>query len=681
MSRGIGTQLIAPDGYKNLYANRTYYFLGRHGQDAVARFAHFTSTTRDGVTTFSKAHITTLSSSDFENGLALNHIHFATEQHDFPIWLESIKNISLEEIESRRPGAKQPLSSYIERRYQAILPLLERLEEILSSQNPMFLVAQHARQCEPKQNPTRLMFWFLSYLSFGSNKRVLLPSFGNIGKWSREEKFPGKKFGRKSLHRGALSGYGMTDCEREKIYRGFEKHARLGQTFKSVYEDTLKSEFGCLVRKDDAGDPEIYHPDGYPFPERDQFRRVVMKKYEQDNVQKQLYGASRTRNKKNPSRGKYSENVAYAGQVVEADGYYVREVPRGFIDDNHIEPLCVVRGKCNLTGMILGIGFCFGKENIDAYRTMLFSMAIPKDEFGEYFGIKISRDDWPSHGLPSKFITDRGPGSSEDLIKSPHLRPAITTITPSYSGQSKATIESSNPRNRKIEGQPTFIESDKTYIELMRREVLRCIQDNQSTDTSARSSNAIILSDVSPSPIGLWRYYEQRMRMSVMQVPRADAIRNFLTKQKFSVKEDGVYLQSMRFTSDELSDTGIFSKAIGSKAVTVNGYSYSAILRHVWVEVKGELYPASVMHPVSDIHPDISTPELEKITQLRAENASKLRKMKTAAAVSARINFEEVTGKSWFSGRRRSGKPNRKNTASKQEYAAARFFGNGSAKK
>lgn len=661
----IGEQLVAPNGCGVLEKGRIYHYLGRYGAEAKTLFVYLDD--KPG------AYLVAMKCTEFESALDAELILSVPNQVTVPPWLNRLAGCDLAALDEKRSPRKKSLGSRVDKRLAQIQPLVERIKELFAAEDPEYEINRVARNSKPPLNEGRARLWLLTYLAFGRDKWVLLPAYCNAGHWSRPGLHPQKKFGRHSMRKGKTHGHVLTESMVKKIDEGYVEFGKLGVFMMTVWTKTLLKLFGCKVRTLGSGKKEFYHPTGEPFPSFWQFRRTVLKKYGLEKVQLNLYGAARVRRTRSASKGKFSEAVANLLERVEGDAYYLKEVPKGPRDGEPMPPLCVVRLRCMVSGMLVGIGFALGKERADAYRMALFSMALPKDEFCALFGLKIPKEDWPCEGLPSWVTFDRGPGSAEDLIRELEQRIPVREMAPSWEGQSKATIESSHPRDVKFDGKPTFVQSELNYVHLARREIRRTVRDNQRADASARMTPAMVQAKTVPTPLGVWSYLDRRRRTDAHPMPFDTAVRNFLSRVEFSAEEDGVYLHGQRFDSDALRDTGLHGRVVAGGALKVSGYVLDLAVRQGWVEIDGKLARVDALLPIRDFEGQLflSLRELAEINQIRAELRAGLHEHRAAVDAEARELFEEETGKSWDAGRRKTGRAKRGTAAARQEFADA----------
>jgi len=666
----IGEQLVAPEGCGPLFRGRVYHYLGRFGKRSrVALVAFDTSPPA--------AHLQSMENGSFEKALNSGAIVRAAEQAKLPPWLPASADGDLSTLDAAYPPArrarlKQTNEERLNKRLDCIRPLVTGVRKLLGSDDPRQEVGRFARQCMPELNESRTWLWFCTYLAFGRNKWALLPAYkGRTGTWVRTS--DKAKAGRFSISRGRRFGYARCQSFIDTTRTGWDKYKGIGVFMTTIVQCILTEKFGCHVREVD-GKKEFYHPQGEPFPTAWQIRYEILKFVGREAVQLALYGEVRVRTRKRASKGKFSEVVANLLERLNADAYTVDEVPIGVLDGEPMPALYVVRIRCLLSGLIVGIGFSMGGERADAYRMALFSMAMPKDEFCALFGITIDKDVWPSEGWPSWATFDRGPGSIAALIEEQELRIPITEITPSWQGQSNAAIETTHPRKLKSGGGKTYRQSAHNYVALAKREIERTIAQNQSIDMSDHLTPVMIRARVMPTPLGLWRYFDKRRRTDAHPVQVELAVRCLLTPVEFTVHEDGVYLHAMRYDSPALRETDLNDRVIAEGVFAVRGYVVDVTARQAWLEANGQLVRVEAMLPIRDHKGQLflSLRELADLERVRAIIRSNFNEHRTAVQAESRLRFADNAGKDWDAGSTKSGRAKRRTPQARQEYADTR---------
>lgn len=663
----IGTQIAAPQGWRSMPQGVVFHFLCNDARHQRVMLALFTT---DKDQRQVKANILAMNRLEFEEGAASDKIVPLTQQSLLPPWLESLADFDLSQIDSfRYSGAKMSHQERVENRYLHIAAAVRDLREILSADDPEREINRRARACTPPQNESRFRLWLITYICFGYDIWVLLPSFHLSGKWDRFD-HPKTKFGAPSLAYGRGYGNGSSKEMAAQCVKSYLSRARPGKHMIDVYEEAMTRDFHCVPLKLPSGMKVYSHPTGAPFPTYWQFRYRVLKEIGMDDVQKTLYGAARHRNRIAPSKGRFSAEVSNLMERIEADGRYLIERPRGYVDGTTLSPICVVEGRDVLSGKKLGIGFAFGKERSTAYRMMFFCMTVPKDFFCRLFGVPFEKGEWVNEGIAAHFAIDRGPGARKDLIVDLEKRFPIRDIAPSWSGQSKATVESGHPKNVALEGEPAFVKSNLTPIELAKREIMRLIKFNNTANMEDRIDPDSELAFVPPTPIGLWNHYDKLFRNDAQPMRIDEAVRTFLTPTEFSVREDGVYLGARRYFSEELQSTGILAMGVSgaSDARMINGYVLDMCLRHIWVEISGRLLLLDAKLRIRGDEDTLymSLAELNQWSDQRRKIQSAFSVHQRAASSGYKERFQADTGKSWDGGKRIPGKP-KVDAASRQE--------------
>ena len=622
------------------------------------------------------AHLVSMYRDEFEDAIDEGLILDTGELITLPPWLDAVSKNNLSLCDAQRPHAKILHSNRVENRLLTIAKAIANPKTWMLADDPEYALNQMAR--EVGCNETRYRTWVITYVSCSCNQWALHSPWHNIGRWARKL-HGGKKFGRPSLANGTRYGHGEDPDLTEAYYAGYEEYARLGRTLQEVYDLIMVKKLKCKVGSRGKQKFKIFIPPlGQGFYTYDQFRYRLKKNFGLEKIQMDLYGEVRVRTKMAPSKGKYAEHLVNLMEEVEADAFSCAELPRGYLEGSTLQPLKVAVGVDVLSSMGLGIGFSLGSERREAYRMMLFCMAVPKVYFCSLFGLNICQEDWPSQGLPSCYITDRGPGAVLKLIEEFDDEFPIRELALAYAGQSKATVESSNPRKRKTEGKPAYCKSKFTPVKLARKLIWEFIKRTRTRWIEDKIEVIPEMAFVSPDPLSFWNSYDSRGRNDAQMMSIDNAVRSFLTPKKFSLKEDGVYLLGRKFNSSALKESGIFQKLKRSPltVMQLDGYVMDLCVRHIWVELDGQLHQLEAQLKVGGDNEDlyISLSELEQFSEARAEVNSAFRQHQRAASAEGIIRFEEDTGEDWDSIQRKSGRP-KKTPMAKQEEREAKQQG------
>jgi hypothetical protein len=657
----IGDQLLAPDGFDSLEKNERYSFLKSDSVTALVSLVRFSAERSGKKGTGRRVALVRLPQARFEKGLLDARIIKAEPQYFLPPWLRQLEGINLEGLDFARDSAKQTNRSRMESRYAYIHDLVERVEEILAAKNPFLIIGEHARHCQPRQHKSRIAEWFFSYVCFGRRLVVLYPEFSKCGIWSRDAAaYEHSHFGRPSLSKGRHHGYASPPLA-QQIMKAYSRRAGLGKTLKSIYQEALLEDWGCDIREragGKAGELEFFHPEGLSFPNTyGKFYYQTIKNFGLTQVQKTLYGAARVRLKIAPSIGKYTEEVTNAMERVEFDAFYLKERATSIFSSEPMPRLCVVRAVCVATKCIVGIGFSLGSETAEAYLASLFSMAIPKELLFRLLGIPYGKKEWPCEGLAPHLITDRGAAPQAAIILNKMLDAAVKEMTPSYSGQSKASVESSHPRDVHLEGAPSHLLSKLNIVQMVQREVFRVLRDNHSSSVADQVVGQRVADGVLPTAHELWCYLDGLGRNDAYAMPVQEAVQKFLKPIKLTVKHDGVWLCGRNYSSAEFLATKILDKVASGQTIEVGGYSYSMCVRFVWIEIDHRIIEIEAKLPYRDDKGQlfITMEELQQEAEMKRGLESARRTHSDAANAKYMKAFTDATGQPWAPEIRRGG--------------------------
>lgn len=690
----IGTQLLAPEGYLALESGVTYYFLRSDSAGFVLLVELVVRAPKkvkkkykkDGKLLVREVNISpvpipqlhVMSRADFEEGLesvsGTAHIVKAEVQATLPPWLSALEGLDLSKVDKLREGAKLSHAERMDRRVNVIEPLVRNAQQVLAAEDPDRLINDHARACVPKQNETRARLDFYVYMLFARNCYALHYPFHKIGNWCRETHPSQVKRGRPS-RKGKGHGFNTSAAMIEKMIDCYRRESGPGVEMQTIYRTFVTKDLGCKAAPGRDGMLVFVHPKGEPFPTKETFRYHVNEQIGWKNVLRTLIGKVRMRSKVDVHRGSFSEAVSNVYERVERDAYNVAELPRGLIEGNTLKPVNVVRGRDVASGAVLGVGFAQGSETSEAYRAELFCRAICKVKFCSLFGIEITKEQWPSEGVSDFDVHDRGPGSTEQaLAQDLAIRPVFREMTQSYSGQSKATVESANPKTRTADDAPQYFASSLRTFEIVRREIYRALKDNDSINIGSRIEPEWTGVVRKPSPNALYTELANRGRNSASLISFADAVRTYLTKLVAKVTRKGIMLHSQLFRSDELLSCGLLGRAHGPQEPDVEVYVLSACVRHIWVDYDGRLLELDIIVPVR-VGNEVLYLSLDELREREAFIKARdldFKEHRDATATMYERAFEEETGKPWRGGRHVAGRPKRGSKAAKQEEAEAK---------
>ncbi len=394
----------------------------------------------------------------------------------------------------------------------------------------------------------------------------------------------------------------------------------------------------------------------------------MIDKFGLKQVQTTVYGEARMRRDAVVDEGSYSSQFANALESLEIDAYQCNDRPLAYMSDETFPALIVVRPLCGGTGKRLGVGFSIIGEKQEAYKSALVSMTMPPEMLSRMYGIPAESLLGHDPAMTRSLLSDRGPAGRQSLLDNMMEKFPIKSLTPSYSGQSKPTVESANPRSTLLEGAPSFIQSGHILASMMKREALRTFAENHYSNIIDRLTPAALHDfhtlSYPATPHFYWKYLSERLRTCAQKMDWRDALRAFGTKSEFTVTKSGLGWKGVIFSSPELRE-GVHEKLIRRGVESVLGYTLSLIVRCVWVEIDGkilELEPhLRIQSDIEDILLPLSS--LVDIEQVKAEVNSATREVAQASRVQLQNDVKEQTGLTLAAGKRRGGVPKKSGSA------------------
>lgn len=625
-------QLFARSGYMALKSGVRYHRVALLGRDMRVLFASFSADPRPSF------ELKVLSQADYVSGLQRGCISHAETSITMPPWLASLEDKNFDRIDLRRTNSQIEHRVIACQRHSQVAQVLQAWPKILLQKDIIVAMNRVIRTIEPRQNETRVRLWVFTYLAFGHNVWALLPSFFNLPEQASLAEAKGVKRGRPSKD-GSSPGF---NCDAEMVERcltGYRMYAKQGDTLTDVYAEVLEKQFGCSALYSSAGEYKVFHPLGEPFPSIGQFRYHVAQNIGQREIDGNRLGKTRARNEKQAPKGSYFEEVAYLMEKFEVDAFTVEAHPSSIATGKAAPKLYVVRIRCLCSGCIVGIGFGYGSEDAEAYKSALFCACVDKVYFCKLFGITIKAEQWTSMGLGLEYIPDRGSGSCEAVVSKLKGLVSSVGIPPTSEPQSHAAIESSHPRSKKAKGIKKYKVSRCDVIGLARKCILDVIAYNANADCTSRLTIEMAKAGVVPTPNGIWNFLEKQGRNAAQPVDRNTAIRLFTTPVSFKLQKGKLMLETLRYSSKALEATGVLERSRVCDAINLEGYGLSLCMREAWVCIGMELIDVDVRMRIRCGKDELYAPfeDLKLLGEATTDGKSKAATRKAASRLYSRL--------------------------------------------
>jgi hypothetical protein len=663
------SQFFADSGYCTLKSGVRYHRIAGNSESRCVLLVSFSATPQPAY------DLQILTQDEFLLGKKGGLVKNADDAVCMPPWLKSLEGKNLDRIDLLR-DKKMEHSEIAHKRHFYVAEILQCWPQLLLKKDFIRAMNSVIRGLRPTQNETRVRLWFFTYLAFAQNLWVLLPAYFNsseIGDADRpssptEGDLPRPKRGRPSAD-GSQHGYNCDKHMADLCVSSFKSFPEKGKPWSAIYAYAADEAFGCISILRKGSHFSMVQPEGKPYPSPGQFKYHVEKFIPPNELRFLRYGKNRTRNRDSASLGSYAEELGYLMEKFEVDAFTVEAHPSSVTKGVAAPRLYVVRIVCVLSRLIVGIGFGYGSEDADAYKSALFCACVDKVYFCSIFGMKIVPEKWVSIGLGLEYIPDRGAGSCDDVVNKLRGLVPVQGMPPSSTPQSHGTIESSHPKTPKNEDVRFYKISSCNAIELAKKCITEVIEANASACSARRLTLEMAKAHVVSTPMGLWNYYESIGRTAAQSVDLNTAIRLFLTPVNFKLEDGQLILLSTRYTSKELEATGLLDQSARGCAVQLDGYALRLCVRKTWVCIGLEQTEVELRFPYRTCNAQkyVSLSDLEELEKAVRSGTSQSEGLKASAKLHTRQIIRETIPGANAADQTRKGRPQVRTNSLKRE--------------
>lgn len=424
----------------------------------------------------------------------------------------------------------------------------------------------------------RLYPYLNRYLQSGKRKDSLYTYINNVGTNS-ERKITNKLGAKTAIARktGIDQGINVSD-EIEKyfqiavcnIYENKRKHSFsaahrwLISTFYPEEDKKQKEDIAAPYKKPSIDQFRVWYKNKYRVKSREIIAREGEKKFSKDYRGLEADSLNET----------LGPGHIYQIDATIADIWLVSRINRNQLIGRPV----VYIGIDVFSRMITAVFVCLEGPSYVGAMSLIQNMLEDKVEFCKQYGINLKVDgngdnddegnEWPSKGLPSIIIPDRG-----ELI-SPQAKSVIEGLgatvenTPSYRGDAKGIVEQCFRVLNKttIEWLPGYIQKqfrergDQDYrldakldIEEFTRIIINTIvHRNNSVLKNYVRTPEMIEDNVLPIPVEIWKWGMKRFRKNLQDITANERVTSLLTKPKSaSMTDSGILIDGLLYFSHE----------------------------------------------------------------------------------------------------------------------------------
>jgi len=410
----------------------------------------------------------------------------------------------------------------------------------------------------------------------GLTRGALIPKYASRGKV--------KAFGEDSLPRGRRPDderypiYALKAKDVESIQKSIKKRY-LGIDFTTISDAYQRCMEDCYSYRDATG-RRVILPAG-ERPTLRQYRYLLEKLFPKDQITRAKEGKKAFAQNHRGKLGSVMDDCLGVGHIYEidatiADIYLVSSAP----DSRH-----KIVGKPTLylivdrwSRLIVGFHVSLESPSWAAAMQAILSIAEPKEQLCERFGVPYDPADWPADGLyPGVFLADRGellsyasdsiPGIGTQLKNLPADRPDWKPIVEGNFKQQQVKLADATagyhpPKNaHKRRGKKYHLDASLTLKEFTYQWIQRIITHNKGPIIAYPLTPTQLANGTRPIPREIWTAEAPRRAASLSRFAYQVVKSALLPRDNFTVTDAGIAIGECLYTSTELETAGWFSRA------------------------------------------------------------------------------------------------------------------------
>ncbi len=524
---------------------------------------------------------------EIKSALATGSANIAASDPWAVLLLHEDKPLEDKRLEKRRIMRQK----HRDRAWAAIEPLIkDKSGRLFDPHQRGELIADLARKgIEEDAKKERKGFIYDSlrrYWQGGQTKNALLPFFGECGATGKERVGKDHKLGRPSAQArigNTPAGIILTDDVRSKLFRGYEEFYVSGKekTLPNAHQRTLETYFSTLDVRDGPNGKKIFVPILLPADQLPSFLqlRYIHEKY--DDLTRLLISREGERRFALRHRAILGESThlawgpgtLYQGDSTIGDIHLVSSRDRSRLIGRPV--IYVIIDV--VTRVIVGFSVSLQGPSWLGMMLALYNATVDKVAYCKEYGIDITEDMWPSHGLPEAILGDRGELEGYDSTNLVDSLDIDVSNTSPYRCDWKAICEQ-NFRiisDDVIHWKPGAVytkreRGDKDYrleacltLPEFREMMIRCIlkHNNHHRMDWYDMDEFMITDHVEPYPIDLWNWGVTH-RTGHLRKKEDEVIQfKLLPREPGSVTEFGIYFKGVFYTCERAIKEQWFVKA------------------------------------------------------------------------------------------------------------------------
>ncbi|UYM14929.1 Mu transposase C-terminal domain-containing protein [Endozoicomonas euniceicola] len=461
-----------------------------------------------------------------------------------------------------------------------------------------------------KSSYSRVSVYKYLYMFFqgGCRKNSLLPEFHKIGKSCpegvkvgrpNEEKYDEDEHGNKEKIIGLI----LSEKDKENIKNSITEHYYKQEKpdLKDSYNNMCDKHYSYKYKDKDGIEISCHFNDNNK-PSLVQYRYWAYKYIDPSESIKNREGSSKYEKDFRALTSTSDYGLRGPGELYEIDAtvgdiFLVSEFDRTKSIGRPVVYLVTdVFSRC-----IVGIYVGLEGPSWDGARAVLFNTCRDKVEFCAEYGLTIKPEDWPCHHMCYGLFADRGELISKKAeVALDNLGLQTMGFASPYRGDLKGLVEKhfdviNNLVLKDIPGNSVKMKRERgqkkpeldaclTLKELTRLLIEEIIDNNLYQVKKVVGDIEMMKDDVIPTPVNLWNWGMEFGIGTANSIAPHDLYLGLLPSEKATVREDGIYFNGLRYSSETAIKKGWQAKVrIKKRRFKVNIRYTTSTTNFIWL--------------------------------------------------------------------------------------------------
>ena len=488
-------------------------------------------------------------------------------------------------------------------RWNAISPLIFRLEEFLMADYGSKLIAEAAKKAQKTRY--QIYQWFYQYLRLGQTKFAITPNYTQTGSVPRT--ITDKKIGAPRHNKQQIIGKNTTEEDKANITKIIKKYywRENGMSLTQCLVE-LNLEYYALGKTiSQTGEIKVTLKPENERPSINQLRYWEAKIAKQNGINSLAKRHGKTKHQKDLLGRTGDPEVAQGiGHIYQIDATVLDfEAVSSFSKDRTLmvgrPTIYWVRDV--FSSAFVGVHLTLSSASWHTMRLALFNSFRDKKSYCLEHGIKINDGDWPQQGYCTKLVGDNAELTSdisESILKDIGI---VVRFGREYRGDDKGLIEQAfNLHNQLLKGRiPGYVpktagdrgtKNPKLFAKLTVKELTQIMIDyaihyNKTTLINANNFDKSVVSSCEQlTPNTIWQWGLKNRPFNRKAYDDKDIYLNLLEAGEVTLTRKGLVFRELIYRSSEIQNSGLQDRKLSTnKSIKIECRFMRHNLNHIWL--------------------------------------------------------------------------------------------------